>query len=678
LNFLASASDTPIFPEGSKNQVSGSEQGVNVRGTQVQSAETCGGIHADIELERSQLQDLLAIVPAGIGLMSGPELRWTYVNDYYVRMAGRSSKNDFLGKTIRESLPEIEAQGFPELLEEVYRTGKPHIGREVKATLNRAAAGLPEDAYFDFVYQAVRDQDGEVNGIFVHAVEVTERVFARKAVEETADRLGLAQAAAQIGIWEWDPDQNTQSLSPELHRIFGTDASDPGYVQKWYARVFPSDRPRVEQLMEEGNRQSYMEFEYRYIHPERGLRWFFCKGLRRPAETRMYGIVQDITIRKAADQVSQRLAAIVESSDDAIISKDLNGIIMSWNPGAERMFGYMAAEIIGQPIITIIPSELQDDEARILATIARGERIDHFETVRLRKNGEHIDVSLTVSPVRDESGRIIGAAKTAREITQRKRAERALQTTEKLASVGRLAATVAHEINNPLEAITNLLYLAKHSSVLNEVKKYLAIAEEELERVSHLTKQTLGFYRETKGATQVRLGELVTSLLSVFTSRVRNKGIEICPEIDDNSEIYAVPGEIRQVIANLISNSIDALDSGGKLRIRVSAAMKWAGDQHRGLRLSVADTGPGIPGELRAQLFEPFFTTKKDVGTGLGLWVCKNIVENHRGSIHVRSATTPGKSWTVFSVFLPFAAEECNSAGPIHQTAGEPIAGSRK
>src|SRR5262249_48262025 len=182
---------------------------------------------------------------------------------------------------------------------------------------------------------------------------------------------------------------------------------------------------------------------------------------------------------------------------DAIISKDLNGIVTSWNRAAEQMFGYRAEEMIGCSITVIIPPELQVDEPRILETIARGERIEHFETVLVAKSGRRIDVSLTLSPMRNEDGKIIGAAKIARDITQHKKAERALRMSERLASVGRLAATIAHEINNPLEAVTNLVYLAKDRTDGKEARDFLAAAEEELARISHLTKQSLGFYRET-------------------------------------------------------------------------------------------------------------------------------------------------------------------------------------
>jgi PAS domain S-box-containing protein len=348
-----------------------------------------------------------------------------------------------------------------------------------------------------------------------------------------------------------------------------------------------------------------------------------------------------------------RLAAIVESADDAIVSKDLNGIVKSWNRAAERIFGYTAAEMIGRSILTIIPPELHDDEPRILQTIASGERIDHFETVRLTKSGERRDVSLTISPVKDETGRIIGAAKIARDITQQKKTEHALRISERLASVGRLAATIAHEINNPLEAVTNLVYLAKETPDPKEAREYLAAAEEELARISHLTKQTLGFYRDAKEATQITIGPLLGPLITVYAQRGKNKALNIRSEIKGDPEICAIPGEMRQLITNLLNNSIDAVPYGGCIRVRVSAATEPKADARAGVRLTVADSGTGIPREIRARLFEPFLTTKKDIGTGLGLWVCKGIVERHHGSIRVKSSAAPGKSWTVFSVFLP-------------------------
>ncbi len=491
-------------------------------------------------------------------------------------------------------------------------------------------------------------------------------------IEVNEERLRLAEAAGQIGTWEWDPERDSQTLSRELLRIFGIDASHSESARIWAARVWPEDLPKVQQLMRQGSETGKMEFEYRYLHPDLGLRWLYCKGCRFNDRSRIFGIVQDVTARKAAEEASQQLAAIVESSDDAIVSKDLNGIVTSWNPAAERMFGFTAQEMIGRPITTIIPPELRDDETRILATITRGESIEHFETVRTKKNGQSVEISLTVSPVKDEACRIVGAAKIARDITQRKRTEQTLLLTERLAAVGRLAATVAHEINNPLEAVTNFIYLAKIARSQDEVQRFLISAEEQMATVSLLTRQTLGFYRETSGASQVKPSQIVDDMLSVFSSRARNKEIQLSRQFKSHQAIYAIPGEIRQVVANLLSNSIDAIHGPGQIQVRVSDSRRWTGTCVPGIRVTVCDTGSGIPAEARTRIFEPFYTTKQDVGTGLGLWVCKSIVDNHHGYLRALSSTVPGKSWTAISVFLPFNMPP-ESASERQRPSGGPL-----
>jgi signal transduction histidine kinase len=268
-----------------------------------------------------------------------------------------------------------------------------------------------------------------------------------------------------------------------------------------------------------------------------------------------------------------------------------------------------------------------------------------------REDGSVYSLLLSSGRIAGNSG-VAGCVLTLTDITQEKKTEQALRTTERLASVGRMAATVAHEINNPLEAVTNLVFLAKISSVREDVRNYLDAIEEEVIRISHITKQTLGFYRESTVPSAIRIGSMLDAIVAIFSSRARNRRIEICSEVRYDPEIYAVAGEIRQVIANLLSNSIDAVNSGGAIRIRVSAA-SLNNQSAKGVRITVADSGPGIPPSVRSKLFEPFFTTKKDVGTGLGLWVCKNIVERHHGSIRLKSNTNSGQSWTVFSVFLP-------------------------
>ena len=534
------------------------------------------------------------------------------------------------------------------------------------ATTTASTDGFSITAYH--VTRPTEPLQGYVGGCLdIHdQKEAAEKIrIASETLRESEERLRLAQQVGIIGTFEWNVQTNVNRWTPELEAIYGLRPGEfAGTQEAWEQMLHPDDRAAAIKQVEVGfQTDAPVQGEWRAIWPDGSIHWILGRWQvfkdKSGKPTRMTGINIDITSRKEAEQAQRRLAAIVESSDDAIFGKDLNGIVTSWNPGAEKMFGYSANEMIGRSITTIIPPELQEDERRILKAIGRGERVVHFETVRLTKSGERIDVSLTISPVRDETGRVIGAAKTARDITQQKKTEQALRTTERLASVGRMAATVAHEINNPLEAVTNLVYLAKGSAVLNDVQEFLNAIEEELNRISQITKQALGFYRETIAPSTVRVGEMLSPVISMLARRARNKGIEIRPEIRQDAEIYAVAGEIRQLIANLLSNSIDAVDSGGRIRIRIAA--NRLNEQHSpGTRITIADSGRGIPESARSKLFEPFFTTKKDVGTGLGLWVCTNIVQRHHGSIRVKSSSTPGRSGTVFSVFLPRGQEPVN------------------
>lgn len=589
--------------------------------------------------------------------MSGCDKLCYYFNKTWLDFVGRTPEQELGNGWVENVHPEdfdrcleiyVSAFDAREPFEMEYRLR--HHSGEYRWILDHGVPRYAPDGTFE----------GYVGGCLdIHDQrEAAEKLrIAAETLRESEERLRLAQQVGTIGTFEWNLQTGVNRWTPEIEAIYGLRPGEfPSTQEAWTQMLHPDDRSSAVRQVQVGfETNAPVQGEWRAIWPDGSVHWIlgrwqvFKDSSGQPI--RMTGINIDITSRKEAEQVQRRLAAIVESSDDAIVG-NLNGIVTSWNPAAERMFGYHAKEMIGCPITTIIPVELHDDERTILETIERGERIERRETVRVTRAGERMDVSLTISPVRDETGRVIGAASIARDITQAKKTEQALRMTERLASVGRMAATVAHEINNPLEAVTNLVYLAKGCAVREDVQKYLHTIEEELDRVSHLTRQTLGFYREAKAPSAVRVGPMLDSLISFFGTRARNRGIEIRSEIRRDPEIYAIAGEIRQVITNLLSNSIDAIGSGGIIRVRVDAARGYGGHSP-GIRITVADSGPGIPPSVRSKLFEPFFTTKTDVGTGLGLWVCSNIVRKHQGFIRVKSSTATGSSWTAFSVFLP-------------------------
>ncbi|HZR66439.1 MAG TPA: PAS domain S-box protein [Terriglobales bacterium] len=349
------------------------------------------------------------------------------------------------------------------------------------------------------------------------------------------------------------------------------------------------------------------------------------------------------------------LAAIVEDSDDAILSKSLDGTILTWNKAAERMYGYKAEEIIGKKVSKLLPPDRPGEVDQIMQRLRRGERLDHFETTRQTKQGRILNVSLTISPVHDGNGTIIAASTIARDTTQTKMAEEALRTSERLAVAGRMAATIAHEINNPLETVTNVIYLLSRNKTLDDqAREHLKIADDELRRIGQITRSTLGLYRErdtTPGPVDLR--EMIEAILSFYQRQIQSLGIKVEKRFDSVGKVVGVSGEIRQVFANLIANAIDALSiSGTTLRFRMYDSADWRNPSRRGVRIVVMDDGPGMSSDTQANLFHPFFTTKGQKGTGLGLWVSRGIVLKHGGTLHIKSRTGP-RHGSCFSIFFP-------------------------
>ena len=260
--------------------------------------------------------------------------------------------------------------------------------------------------------------------------------------------------------------------------------------------------------------------------------------------------------------------------------------------------------------------------------------------------------------MRETDDTISGILVLGVDVTERKRAESALLQSEKLAAVGRLSASIAHEINNPLEAVTNLLYLINEEKDLPEqARNFTHLAQQELARVSQIATQTLRFYRQPTARTAVRVSEQLDSVLKLYQGRLASAGVEVVRDYHAAAPLLAFEGELRQVFTNLVGNALDASRNGGKMTLRTREATDWRTGR-KGIRVTVADRGHGMSRETVRRIFEPFFSTKGITGTGLGLWVTLGIIQKHEGRVKVRSSESPERHGTVFSVFIPHREKE--------------------
>ena len=361
--------------------------------------------------------------------------------------------------------------------------------------------------------------------------------------------------------------------------------------------------------------------------------------------------------------------AIFNSANFSSIATDAKGVIQIFNVGAERMLGYTAAEVMNK----VTPADISDPQEVIAraadlslelgtpitpgfeALVFKASRgiEDIYELTYIRKDGSRFPAVVSITALRDAQNAIIGYLLIGTDNTARKLAEEALLQGEMLASAGRMAASIAHEINNPLEAVMNTLYLVRTTADLPEqAREYLDIADGELMRVAHITRQTLGFYREFTEATSNSVSALMASVVDLLQAKIKSTGTTVTQRCDVGLQVMGVAGELRQVLANLLTNSLDSIGRSGSIVLRGSASIN-PDDGRRRVRITVADCGHGMGAATMKQIFDPFFTTKGSVGTGLGLWVCKQLVDKNGGSIRVRSNMDAERGGTTFSVVLP-------------------------
>ncbi len=467
--------------------------------------------------------------------------------------------------------------------------------------------------------------------------------------------------AAELGMWSYDPVERVFTADATMQRIFGSPAPAGGF-DYWITMLHPEDRERAETHFTQALAGELpYDIEYRILRSD-GIRWLRSKGRvvgGKDAPQRMFAIVEDITDRKRTEEA-------LRSSEDRLRQAQRSGRIASWEwdlATGNFIWDEASAWTYGRPpsemthYNQILPYLHEDDRDMVIkdlkpAVEGRGEYRSEFRVIWPDDSTHWIQAF--GRPVAGADGKPICIIGINMEITERKLAELALIENEKLAAVGRLASSIAHEINNPLESVTNLLYLAQGSEDIREARVYLATAEAELRRASAITSQTLRFHKQATRPREVSGEDLVAGAMVGYYSRIRNANIQLEVRHASSQRVTCFDGEIRQVLSNLIGNALDAMqNTPGRLLIHSREGHNWKSGR-KGVIVTVADTGIGMSRRTVAKVFEAFFTTKGMNGTGLGLWISKEIVDRHQGVLRIRSSQQPGRSGTVFRLFLPF------------------------
>jgi two-component system CheB/CheR fusion protein len=369
-------------------------------------------------------------------------------------------------------------------------------------------------------------------------------------------------------------------------------------------------------------------------------------------------------IKQSHDQLATERAKLEE-----VIRQMPCGVMIAHAPsGTLLLANKQVEEILRQPLphaanieeytryraFHLNKQPFKPEEWPLARSLTRGEEVRDEEIEYVRGDGTPVFLSVSSAPILDREGRIIAAIVTFFDLTHRKGTEEILRSTEKLAATGRLAASFGHEINNPLQTVGGVLYLLGQSTGLGEEERgHLATARAELEHVAHLTSSLLGFYRHSPSPADVNICEVLDNVLKLYSPAIRSGKFVIEKRYDSEDVIRGFPSEVTQVFSNLVVNALEALSPEGTLKLHVLASRDWRNPTRRGVRVFIADNGPGVSRENRRRMFEPFFTTKGEKGTGLGLWVTSGIVDKHGGWIRVRSSTQPGRSGTCFAVFFP-------------------------
>jgi PAS domain S-box-containing protein len=491
----------------------------------------------------------------------------------------------------------------------------------------------------------IRNGKLAISGAVMVFHDVGRRRRAERALLASEQRLSAVFSQAALGINVTDLEGRLLEANTKFCSILGYTIDE---IRDWTMLdlTHPDDRRKTALCARRlvlGEIENYA-IDKRYRRKNGSMVWCHVTVTTLRTEdgtvTRLVGIIQDITAQKVAEELQSRLAAVVEYSMDAIITKTLEGVIATWNPGAEKIFGFEAREAIGQPITLLIPEGRLQEEAEILEKVSRGEMVETYETVRLRKDGSLIDVSVTVSPIKDAEGLIIGASKIARDITRQKRAEEALRQMDQRKDI--FLATLAHELRNPLAPIRQAAMISNAASATTEQMRWShEVISRQVHHMSLLLDDLLDISRITRGNLELRremteLSAIIEAACEIARPAIQAKGHHFTVDIPALPiRFSADPLRLAQVISNLLTNAAKYTDSGGEIRLSAEATREC-------VSVVVRDNGIGLTRDVQAAIFSIFSQVKSSLdrsegGLGIGLALSKGVVELHGGTLEVKS-----------------------------------------
>jgi PAS domain S-box-containing protein len=559
-----------------------------------------------------------------------------------------------------------------------------HVGRTMERLQQAWSAGeLWEDTfpllgkdgkYKWFIARAVplRDSQGSVARWFGTCTDISDQIAAEEKIRhlnsQLQQRLAELEAIMQVlpvGVAvSQDPTCDSVTGNAALAQMLGVGPGEafspagenlsqhPFHIyqdgRELALREFPLHRSALT-----GQQLGSMELEVRHKSGSVTHLLASASPLRDPAGAvrGAVGAFFDVTGRKRMEDLLRERADLLELATEAIIVRNLQGQLLFWNSGAEELYGWQRDEVLGKPIHEILKTRFPVADEEIESSLATSRSWEGNLTQTTSEGRELVVASRLALKAQGDA-----ILEINRDITAQLQAEEALRKAERLAAMGRVAGIIAHEINNPLEAISNTFFLLRdHPSLDDEARHYAQMGEEEMLRLSHITRQTLGFYRESKHPVEVSIAQLLDDILELQLRRLEFNKIAIEKRYRSQGMVQGFPVELKQVFLNLIGNAVQAMPDGGKLRLNVFACSR-RDNRRAGTSISVCDTGVGIDAEHARHLFEPFFTTKSAKGTGLGLWISKGIIQKYGGTISFRSLRRSGRNITCFQIFLPHAA----------------------